>query len=554
MNDNYAIKINDMPFTPLAGVHYKHNYVELAQVKGKTNEWNKYIDLGKDSHLISSLTPEDIEKLIYKKLVLTDLFFIVYFVLRINVANHPFVVKMCKEVETGPQTMTLDIWSRGHFKTSIITLAETVQYHLKYPDRCSILFAYKKGLSMAFLSSIMRAYEGQFLISLFPDRLFANPFNDSPLWSVEKGINIIRLNQARTTPTISASGLIEGMSQGLHAERHVYDDTETFDMVDSPNLLTDCYYKYKMALYMEAKTNYDSRRVLGTYHSHLGPMKRITDEKDESGKPMYYHRIIPCTEDGTFHGKPVYWTEKILQEEKKNKFYPMQGLCNPTPIETRILNDKYLNIIERHEVPKNILKWLLIDWAGDSELNNETGCLWAFGVIGVDFNDKDEIGNNNIYITDLIIDNFKSTDAIEEIVRMYLRNGILQAVGVEKNAMGLLEYHIVTELKNKGRVLSKDRGNLIILNPGQRKKDSRIEQITWPLNNNKLHIVKDIAPVYLDEFIEEMKTFPYGRKDGLDMLAYTFDILKDPKLSRFRNNVYEIKFQPHEYKMQTHVA
>ena len=29
-------------------------------------------------------------------------------------AHHPFVVRMCKEVEDGPRTDTLDIWARFH--------------------------------------------------------------------------------------------------------------------------------------------------------------------------------------------------------------------------------------------------------------------------------------------------------------------------------------------------------------------------------------------------------------------------------------------------------
>lgn len=519
------IEINKMSFTPRDDCNYKYDYVKAVKlIKG--GEWE--------------------ETAAFKQLVLNDLWFIIYFVLGIKSANHPFVIEQCKEVEKEESDKTFDCWARGHFKSSIITIGETIQYHLKYPDRCSIIFSYKKGLAETFLSSVKRAYEGEFLRVLFPDILFEDPQNHSPLWSIEKGITVKRVNQLRKEPTVYASGLVEGMATGFHSERLIFDDIETADMARSVTSLNDCFEKYKMALYMGTKTDNDKVRVIGTYYSHLGALVKISKEN-------YKKRIQPATKDGSWDGEPVLFSQKQLDEEKKNKHYPMQMLCNPTPIETLVLRSEYIKEVEQLEIPKSILKWQLIDWAGDNAEGSK-GCSWAVMILGIDPRNTEDIGSNNIYILDGVISPMGTSEAIEEICRMYLRNGILQALCLEKNISGALELHIKEILERRGRSISKERGNLILLNPAGRKKDTRIEQaITWSLNNGKIHMLKSISPLFKERLKEEMNTFPYGNKDGIDCLAYFWDVIKDAKLQRY-NDVIDIEIYRTPFKMKTAVA
>lgn len=549
---DYAIEINNMPFTPIKGVEYKNDYVSAALLKNDSGKWADILGLNIED--VKKYTPEMVEYGVYRQLVLTDLFFILYFVLKIPVANCQFAVDMCKRFESGDTTMTLDIWSRSHFKTSIGSIAETIQYHFKYPERCSIIFAYKKGLAEVILSSVKRAYESEFLRKLFPDVLFGDPFNHSPLWSIEKGIIINRKNTTRPMPTVYASGLVEGMATGLHAERLVFDDIETMDMVKNIDTMKDCYSKFKMACFMEAKTEYDVRRIFGTHYSHLGPIKKIADEK-VNGKPVYSVRYVPATIDGTFHGKPVLWSQKKLDEEKLNPHYPMQCLCDPTPQETLVLKKEFFKEVERHEVPKTILKYMLVDWAGDNP-DGKKGSSWALGVIGIDLkNDVEELGFNDIYIIDMIAETMGSAEAIEEIVKMYLRNGLIQALGIEKSQMGILDMFVSEQIERRGRsALSKTRGNLITLSPAGRNKDKRIgDALTWPLSNGRIHILKTISEAYKQRLYEEADTFPYGYKDLLDMTAYFYDILKDKKITAFRG-ASEFSFRPKIFRLKTAVA
>jgi hypothetical protein len=99
-----------------------------------------------------------------------DLFFIVQFVLKIPIANHPFVVRMCREVEDGPQDYTLDVWAREHFKSSIITIAETIQYVLGHPNDAVGIFSYVRPVAKKFLFSIKELFQHERSCTLLPGR------------------------------------------------------------------------------------------------------------------------------------------------------------------------------------------------------------------------------------------------------------------------------------------------------------------------------------------------------------------------------------------------
>ena len=110
-----------------------------------------------------------------RELILNDLWFIVYFVMEIPPANAPFVVEACKIVEDGPQTKTLDIWAREHFKSTIITQAETVQAIVKDPESTTAIFSFKKPAADKFLDGIRKTLEKPIMYKCFPETLHEHP-------------------------------------------------------------------------------------------------------------------------------------------------------------------------------------------------------------------------------------------------------------------------------------------------------------------------------------------------------------------------------------------
>jgi len=479
-------------------------------------------------NIASGLNPVNV----YRSLILNDLFFTLYFIVRPfppgdeEKVNHPFIVKMCNEIQDGPKDYTLDVWAREHFKTSIMTVAETIQYTLGNPGGATGIFAYARPVAKKFLFTIRDIFRSRGLLKMcFPEIVWKDPEKESPLWSLDEGI-ILKRSTTRKEPTISAWGLIEGMPTGLHFERRVYDDIITEDVADSPEVMEKIKTKYDSS--QNLGTQNGTHRVIGTFYHHADPLTYVRDKKDENGNPKYHLRLVPATEDGTPNGRSIYISQKRLDDLKLTKTFNCQQLCNPTPIGTQKLNPEYLKEIDPAQIPRTSYKFMTIDPAGSTA----KGDSWAILVCAVEPK-VDEVGASNVYIIDSIISPLGDSEAIEAIVRMYRNAGVIQKVGVEKVGLSSTEIHVGNALRAIGRHISVDDGSLVILRPAGRNKTQRIESaLAWPLNNGKLHISKAVPHAYRERLKWEMEKFPFWHDDGLDALSYLYDIIKDFRFQR----------------------
>ena len=378
-------------------------------------------------NMASGLNPVNV----YRSLILNDLFFVLYFIVRPfspgdeERVNHPFIVKMCNEIQDGQKDYTLDVWAREHFKTSIMTVAETIQYTLRNPEASNGIFAYARPAAKKFLYSIRDIFQTRKLLkACFREIVWNDPEKEAPLWSLDDGI-ILKRTTTRKEPTIGAYGLIEGMPTGLHFDRRVYDDVVTEDVSDSPEVMEKIKTKFDSS--QNLGTESGTHRVIGTFYHHADPLIYVRDKKDENGNPKYHLRLVPATEDGTPNGRSIFISQKRLDDLKLTKTFNCQQLCNPTPVGTQKLNPEYLKEIDPEQIPRASYKFMVIDPAGSTA----KGDSWAILVCAVEPK-VDEVGASNVYIVDAMISPLGDSEAIETIVRMYLNAGIIQKVGVEK--------------------------------------------------------------------------------------------------------------------------
>lgn len=494
--------------------HYKYNYDQFFR------------------DVATGVIPPEESRQWYRQFILTDLFFIVCFVMQIEKANHPYVVEMCRKVEEGPRTNTLDVWARGHFKSVIITQAETLQYHLKNPEHCSGIMAYARPLGKSFLRSIKVLCENSDLLKwCFPDILWDKPEVQAPKWSEDDGLIFKRNSSSRKESTIEAWGLVEGQPTGRHFERVVFDDIETDDIKDSPDMLDKVYSKFEMAGNLGTMSDSDTVRVIGTYYSHFGPIVRIENMvkiKDDGsdGEPIYHLRKITGSDDGTKDGNPVLMGQETWDKLKTGSHFNSQQLCDPTPAGDIKLNPGYLKAVDPDQIPKDVIKFMVLDQAGGSDTNKTAGDLWACGLFGVKPK-TDEIGASDIYIMDLEADRMTHSEGIETVVRMYMDAGIIKQLGVEKVGLSTTEVHIMNALKAHGRRLSEEAGNLVLLKPAGRSLAKRIEgAVQWPLLNGKIHYSTVINKKHIERLKMEMEKFPYFHSDIVNIIAYLYDMLK----------------------------
>lgn len=482
------------------------------------------------------------ERDVIRHLVLNDLFFIVYFVLGIPGSNHPFVINRCMEAQRRLNRLyandpdeprkRLEVAARSHFKSTVTTIASTVQYHLRSPEDCTCIFSFKKPAAENFVDSIKNVYEMEIMIKSFPDMLYARPYTESPSWSVQNGIVIKRKNTSRKESTVESSGLVEGMVTSEHFERLLFEDIETADIASSPESMEKCYSRFEMAKHLATKRDTDIFHVVGTYYHHQGPLCRIRDKKDKDGNPVFDYTCIPGTEDGTPSGRPVLLSEKQMDDERTGDHFFSQILCDPTPQTDMKLNPSFLQEIEPNFIPKNLFKVLLVDPAGDADkVKSKNSDAWSIELIGIaPPKEGDDWGINESYLLDAVIERLSEAEAVDVITRMYLTGGRIMCMGYEKNGgtTPVVAYHVLEALKKKGRRLREEDHSFVWLRPASRHKKTKIlNALTWPLNNGKLFMSTAVSSAYRDRIRMEMEKFPVWHDDGIDGWSYSYDIIRE---------------------------
>ena len=473
---------------------------------------------------------------LYREFIKTDLWFVFYFIVKpfsdeagMKMANSPFAVKYAREIEEGPKDFTLDLVAREHFKTTLMTIAETIQFIVTNPESSTGIFSYAHKQATKFLGTLKDIFQREtFLRDCCADVIWNDCEREAPLWSRDEGI-VLRRKTTRKEPTVGPYGLIEGMPTGLHFERMIFDDISTEDTAESFDQMEKIKMKFDSAQNLGKEGGH--HRVIGTFYHHNDPLVYVRDKKDLDGLNKYSVRFKPATEDGTATGRPVMISQKRLDDLRITKTFACQQLLDPTPQSEQSLNPDFLKMIERRFIPKRVYRFMLIDQAGDQDSNKrKDGDSWAMGVFAVE-PVRDSLGQSNIFIENLWIEPSNESEAIEQGVRMYIQGGIIAKLGVEKVGQTTTHIHIANALKAKGRnvVFSDDKWTTgKLLRPAGRNKRKFIESaVSWPLNNGKWHYSSDVPTPYIDRLKMEMKNFPMWHDDGLNICAYLYDVIQE---------------------------
>jgi hypothetical protein len=495
-----TISINGVEWTPLPDLVYLYDY------------------FGAVDQIASG---QETEMRMYRMLLSEDLFFLLYFGLGIKKANHPFVVRACRQVNEGPKTQTLDLWAREHFKSTIITVGETLQDLMNNREQTTGIFSCVRPAAKAFLRSIKQVLEkNQFLKDMYPDVFWQDPQKEAPKWSEDEGL-IVKRDASRPESSIEAWGLVEGMPTGKHFDKLVFDDVVTPDNTTTPEMMEKTIWAFDMA--QNLGVDGGKVRVIGTHYNHRDLFVNLRNRKKSDGTPAYKLRKKPATHDGTPNGKPVLLSQERLEMLRGTDTFFSQQLLDPTPQGARKLDSSRLIEIEPDKIPKRLFRFLPVDPAGDKAGLDS----WAMMVLGVEpF--RDQLGASNVYILDAQISPFDMDKALEELVQMYCRAGKVLQLGVEKVGLSTAEIHIVNALRAKKKYLSEKDESLKLLRPSGREKHRRIEAaLMWPLNNGKIHISRAIPFATRQRLKDEMDQFPYWHDDGLDALSYLYDMIQD---------------------------
>ena len=459
-----------------------------------------------------------------RKLCREDLFFLLFIACRRMDVNRDWIYDRCREVESRPDEC-LDLWSRGHYKSTIITFGLTVQDILKDSNQVFGIFSHTRPIAKAFLAQIKREFEtNTFLQDLFPEVLYKNPQKDSPKWSLDDGIIVKRKSNPKEA-TIEAWGLIDGQPTSKHYNVMIFDDVVTRESVTTPEQIKKTTEAWELSLNLASENC--RKRYIGTRYHSIDTYKTMLDRKSA------FPRIYPATDDGTLGGEPVLLDrETFLEKVRDLGSYTAacQLLMNPLADNVMGFREEWL---ERYLELYDMRGWnfyILVDSASEKKKTSDYTVIVCIGLAP----------DGNYYLVDGVRDRMNLTERTSSLFKMAKKWNPIR-VGYEKYGLNSDIEHIKYEQELKNY-----RFHIEPLSGSMGKVD-RIRQLVPVFENHRFYIphrlmfldVNGKVHDFIEEFIrDEYNTFPLGAHDDmLDAIARIRDEKMNAEFPSEKENV-----------------
>jgi predicted phage terminase large subunit-like protein len=430
--------------------------------------------------------------------------------------NRDWLFERCREVQEKPNGH-LDLWSRGHYKSSIITCGLTIQDILNNPEITVGIFSFSNKIAVAFLRQIKREFESNpVLKSLFPNVLYKNPAKESQKWSEQDGLIVRRKGNPKES-TVEAWGLIDSQPISKHYDLMVFDDVVTRDNINTPDMMTKTREAWELSLNLSKEGGV--KRYIGTRYHFLDTYKTIM----ERGAAI--PRIYPATHDGTPNGNPVLLSQSYIDEQRREQgiwTFSAQYLQNPISDNSQGFRKEWLCYYQCTnerllEVSREMNVYILVDPAGEKK---KTSDYTVFVVLGCG---KDE----NYYLLDGIRDRLNLSERTKMLFELY-RKWKPRGVAYEKYGMMADVEHIrEKQEENNFRFQITEVG-------GKLPKNDRIRRLVPKFEYKKIYLPLKIIKLdyegkqydFINQFTEEEYFFfPAAiHDDMLDAMARIFDI------------------------------
>ena len=446
---------------------------------------------------------------ILRELMQTDLFYLIVYGFGRTDVNREWLFDRCREVQARPDGM-IDLWSRAHYKSSLITYALTIQDILNNPNLTFGIFSHTRPIAKGFLRQIKRELETNVrLQEFFPDILYQNPKADSPKWSEDSGIIVKRTSNPKEA-TIEAHGLVDGQPTSRHYDVMIYDDVVTRESVTTPEMIHKTTEAWQLSLNLAAE--HGKKRIIGTRYNFNDTYKYILD--NDIATP----RIYAATEDGTPAGVPVLLTREQLKTKRKemgNYVFSCQMLQNPVMDSSQGLDEAWLKYwTAMHYTNLNI--YILCDPANSKKKTSDYTCYMVIG-LGAD---------RNFYIIDMIRDRLNLMERTNTLFALHRK---FKPVGVGYEQVGMQ-----ADIQHYEDRMERDnyRFNIKPI-PAKTPKNDRIQWLQPLFEDGRIYLPQncikadyegkqwDMTKVFVNE---EYKLFPVAvHEDMLDCLAKMVD-------------------------------
>lgn len=391
-----------------------------------------------------------------------DLFFLLTVACKRRDVDRDWLYNRCREVEAEPDGY-LDIWSREHYKSTIITFAKSIQDLLVDPETTIGIFSHTRPIAKGFLEQIKRELEQNvYLKSLFPDVLYESPAKESPKWSLDGGIVVKRKTNPREA-SVEAWGVVDGQPTGKHFTTLVYDDMVTLESVSTPDQIKKVTSAWELSLNLGAQGG--RRRMIGTRY-HLND-----SYADIMNRGSVIPRVYKATDDGTVEGTPVLLPRETLAEKRRDMgpyTFSCQMLQNPVADRAMSFKPEWVKTYQQLGDTRGWNKYLLVDPASAKKASSDYTVMTVIGLAP----------DQNYYLIAGIRDRMNLTQRTEKLFDLY-REHDPRAVGYERYGLQSDIEHVqyVQEQRNF-RFAIKELG-------GPMPKEDRIKRLIPPFEQGR---------------------------------------------------------------------
>lgn len=330
-----------------------------------------------------------------------DRFFLLVCALERQDAVNKWIYERCREVEREPEGF-LDLWSRFHYKSTIITLAGAIQEILKNPEITIGIFSHVLSLSKKFVRQIQRSLESKRLYDIFPDILHERP--PQRFWSVQDGLVVKRKSNPKE-PTVQAAGLVDGQPTGAHYMLRIYDDIVTAESVATPDQILKTTDAWELSLAL-GTLNGGRAWYCGTrYHPDDTYQELISRGVLKERRRICYDK----------NGKAVLMKQKALDKLRKEmgeRTFASQMLQIPISSGVRTFNDTWFQQFEKMPDPKRMNRFIIVDPAKSKPTKrNPDPDFTVMWVVGLHM-------DKNYYILDGIRDRLNLAERTRELFKL----------------------------------------------------------------------------------------------------------------------------------------
>jgi phage terminase large subunit-like protein len=473
--------------------------------------------------LVDELSKLDAEtaRPLFRMLCRTSVYFLLRFACGRKDIEKPWLLDRCNEVQDEPDGY-LDLWSREHYKSTIITFGKSLQDILSSHGEDPLpkwggnevtigIFSHTRPISRQFLRQIKQELErNELLLEWFPDVIWKNPQRDAPKWSEDDGLTVRR----RTNPkesTVEAWGLVDGQPTSKHFLVMVYDDVVTISSVTTPDMIAKTTAALELSYNLGAIGGV--RRFIGTRYHYNDTYRTILSRGTATP------RVYPATEDGSVEGNPVLFPKDVLDQKRRDMgafTFACQMLQDPRADESDGFREEWLRFYHGANTGKHMNKYVVVDPANEKKRRSDYTAVWVIG-LGQD---------GNYYALDFYRDRLNLSQRADLLFKLH-RKWKPRSVGYEKYGMQADIQHVQDRMSRDNY-----RFELTPLS-GAMKKTDRIKRLLPVFSAGRFYLpdvlfrtnyeglTQDLVEVFINE---EFKPFPVSvHDDMLDALSRIVD-------------------------------